>query len=178
MRWKCNCGDVELAVEPGDGTRLVCYCTSCQDCANRFGGGDSLDAAGGTDLFQTAPETVKIVKGQSNLSWIKLTPKGPHRWHTTCCDTPMANTLGTRAIPFTTVLAHNIDDKASLGPIVARVNRASATQNIDGEHGSMGKVIRPLLWRMLRSRLSGRYKQSPFFASDGTLIAKGVTVHD
>lgn len=178
MRWSCNCGEVELSVEPGDGTRLVCYCASCQRFANDFGAGDTLDPAGGADLYQTAPETVTITKGADKLSWVKFTSKGPNRWFTTCCNTPMANSLGTRAIPFATVLSHNIDDKAPLGPVKARVNRKDATAQITEDAGNAGKVIRAFMWRALRSRVSGRYKRNPFFDANGTLIASGRRVDD
>ena len=90
----------------------------------------------------------------------------------------MANTLGTRTIPFATILAHNIDDKAALGPILARVHRRGATSHIEGDAGNSGKVIRAFLWRAFRSRLSGRYKQNPFFTAQGTLIAEGGPVDD
>jgi len=90
----------------------------------------------------------------------------------------MANTLGTRAIPFATILSHNIDDKEALGAIIARFNRKSATGHFDGEAGNTGRVIRFFLWRTLRSRASGRYKQNPFFTAQGKLIADGKPVHD
>lgn len=61
----------------------------------------------------------------------------------------MANTLGTRAIPFATILSHNIDDKEALGPIIARVNRKYAIGRFDGEAGNTGRVIRSFLWRAL-----------------------------
>lgn len=178
MHWTCNCGEVELSVEAGDGTRLVCYCASCQRFANDFGAGDTLDPAGGADLYQTAPERVSITRGADKLSWVKFTPKGPNRWFTTCCKTPMANSLGTRAIPFATILTHNIDDKSGVGPVVARVNRKDATQRITQDAGNSGKAMREFIWRALRSRVSGRYKRNPFFDANGTLIASGSPVDD
>lgn len=178
MLWTCNCGEVELSVTPGNGSRIVCYCGSCQRFANHFGARDTLDYAGGADLFQTAPETVEITKGETNLAWLKFTPKGPNRWYTTCCKTPMANSLGTRAVPFATILSHNIDDKADLGPVEARMNRKSATGHIEEDAGNAGRVIRAFIWRALRSRVSGRYKQNPFFDANGALIASGGPVDD
>ena len=69
MHWTCNCGEVELEVTPEDGTRLICYCASCQRFARDFGAGDTLDPAGGADLYQTAPECVKITKGADKDSY-------------------------------------------------------------------------------------------------------------
>ena len=178
MRWTCKCGEVELSVAPGDGTRIVCYCGSCRKFATDFGADETLDAAGGADLYQTAPETVTITKGADKLSWVKFSAKGPNRWFTTCCRTPMANSLGTRAIPFATVLSHNIDDKDALGPVAARVNRKDATAHIDAPAGNAGKAIRSFIWRALRSRLSGRYKKNPFFDQNGALIAAGTGPED
>ncbi|NNL19649.1 MAG: hypothetical protein HKP37_12995 [Boseongicola sp.] len=178
MRWTCNCGEVELEVAPGDGTRLVCFCSSCQRFANDFGAGDTLEHGGGADLYQTAPEAVSIIKGEDKLSWVKYTAKGPNRWYTTCCETPMANSLSTRNIPFATILSHNIDDQSQLGPVVARVNRKGATAQITEDAGNAGKAIRAFVWRALRSRLSGRYKQNPFFDASGALIASGRSLGD
>ena len=178
MRWSCNCGEVELSVEPGDGTRLVCYCASCQRFANDFGAGETLDPSGGAELYQTAPERVIITKGADKLSWVKFTQKGPNRWFTTCCNTPMANSLATRSIPFATILTHNLEDKLALGPIIARVNRKDATAPITGDAGNSGKAIRAFMWRALRSRISGRYKRNPFFDANGKLIATGTSVGD
>ncbi len=178
MKWTCDCGAVRMTIAPHQGTRLVCYCSSCRAFAERFGAGDTLDAAGGADLYQTSPESVTIDQGQDKLAWVKLTAKGPNRWYTTCCETPMANTLATRAIPFATVLSANIDNKAELGPVVARVNRRDATAHITEDAGSSGKAMRAFFWRAIKSRLSGAYKRNPFFDNDGNLIAAGETLRD
>ena len=178
MKWTCDCGKVRLSISPGQGTRLVCYCSSCRDFAERFDAGETLDAAGGADLYQTSPESVTIDQGRDNLAWIKLTQKGPVRWYATCCNTPMANTLTTRSIPFATILSANVDDKGALGPVIARVNRRDATAHITEDAGSSGKAIRAFFWRAVKSRLSGAYKRNPFFDNDGKLIASGETLHD
>ncbi len=177
MQWTCRCGQVEIEADldaKGD-SRLVCYCNSCRKFAEQTGAGDTLDAAGGVDLYQTAVERVRIVKGADKLAWTRLTPKGPIRWFATCCGGPVANTLSTRNIPFATLMSAGFADQGGLPPIMGRVNRKYATAHIEGDAGNPNKAIRAFLWRALKSRVSGAYKRNPFFTDDGRLIADGPT---
>ncbi len=177
MKWSCRCGQVEIAadIDAERDSRLVCYCKSCRAFAEQTGAGDTLDDAGGVDLYQTAVERVKIVRGAEHLTWTRLTPKGPLRWFATCCGAPVANTLSTRAIPFATLMVSGFEDKDALPAIMGRVNRKYATGHIEGDSGAPGKAIRAFMWRALRSRLNGGYKRNPFFGADGRPIAEGPT---
>lgn len=163
MEWTCRCGAFAAEVETRRGIRAVCYCESCRTFAERTGAAGDLDDAGGSDLFQVAPEEVRFLRGGDGLAWTKLTEKGPARWFTTCCNTPVANTLGTPAVPFVTLQSHRFADPGHLGPVATRVHRRFATARVpDGGKGTYG-----LIWnfarRALRSRLSGGWKRNPFF---------------
>ncbi|MFX6869136.1 DUF6151 family protein, partial [Acinetobacter baumannii] len=80
------------------------YCDDCQAFAHRLGRADLLNAQGGSDIVQVAPAALTFVKGQNRIAGMRLTPKGLFRWHTTCCNTPVGNTLGP-AIPFVGLIA-------------------------------------------------------------------------
>lgn len=163
MEWTCRCGAFRAEVETGRGIRAVCYCESCRTFAGKTDAADALDEAGGSDLFQVAPEEVRFTSDQAPLAWMKLTEKGPARWYTTCCNTPVANTMPTRGIPFVTFMSHRFDDPGALGPVAARVHRRFATQRVPDDGGGTGALMRNFAVRALRSRLSGGWKRNPFF---------------
>src|SRR5262249_59901090 len=67
-----------------------------------------LNTQGGTDIVQVAPAALTFVQGQDRIVGLRLTPKGLYRWHTSCCNTPIGNTLGP-AIPFVGIVAKGFD---------------------------------------------------------------------
>jgi hypothetical protein len=156
---------------PTDGFRLVCYCNSCREFVSRLGCGDRLNAAGGNDLIQVEPGEVEIT-GAENLRWMKVTEKGPMRWYAQCCDTPMANTLSTRKLPFASFQVHDIEPQLALPEIRAHVNLKGALARVDEPLGSVRPLILSFLGRILRAWISGRWRQNPFFGGDGTPIAE------
>lgn len=178
VEWTCRCGEVAAEVETKRGIRAVCYCTFCRDFARRTGAEDALDAAGGSDLFQVAPEEIRLTRGADKLAWMRLTDKGPLRWYTTCCNTPVANTLATRAFPFVTLQTHRFADTAALPPVAVRVFRRDAIGRAPEGGKGAGHLYLNFALRALRSRLSGGYKSNPFFRADGQPIGPGAKVAD
>jgi len=111
---QCRCGEVVGVVtnaSPRTVNRVICYCDDCQAFAHQLGRADLLDAQGGSDIVQVAPASLTIVKGQDRIAGVRLSPKGLFRWHTTCCNTPVGNTLGP-AIPFVGIVAQAFDTDA------------------------------------------------------------------
>ncbi len=178
MEWACRCGAFAAEADTSGGLRAVCYCNSCRDFASRMGAEDALDEAGGSDLYQVAPERIRFLRGAENLAWLKLTPKGPVRWFTSCCNTPVATTLETPAIPFVTFQSHRFADPAALGPVTIRVFRKDATGRAPDDGGGALKLYANFGWRTLKSKLSGGSKRNPFFGLDGTPVAPGLPVAD
>ncbi|MEL7150122.1 MAG: DUF6151 family protein [Pseudomonadota bacterium] len=168
--WKCDCGSVEATL-PTDGMRLVCYCESCRGFVERLGSGDRLNAAGGNDLLQVAPDQVEI-RGAEHLRWMKMTEKGPTRWYTACCSTPMANTLGTRKVPFASFQVHDIRPAEAVPAIDAHVNLKGALARVEEPLGSMRAVIFSFISRVLSAWVTGRWRRNPFFTQDGKPIAE------
>lgn len=175
LTWSCSCGKVQGECVAGRGARIVCYCESCRVFVENQGAGDILDPAGGNDLYQTAPEAFHFTQGSDLLAWSKQTEKGPVRWFTTCCNSPLANTLGSPAIPFVSLQTAYFKDPAGAGKVTARVNRKGATGHIEGEMGSTGRMLLAFVGRMARSRLSGNYKKNPFFDAAGAPIGPRAT---
>lgn len=171
MDWSCRCGAFQADVDTERGIRAVCYCKSCREFALKTGATDALDAAGGSDLYQVAPQEMRVVQGADRLAWMRLTDKGPLRWFTTCCGTPVANTLGTRKIPFVTLQSHRFATPDRLEPITVRVFRRDATARAPDGGAGAGALYRNFAARMLRSWISGGWRRNPFFTDDGKPVA-------
>ena len=111
---RCRCGEVRgQLVNASSRTvnRVVCYCDDCQAFAHHLGRADLLDARGGSDIVQVAPASLTFVQGQHRIEGLRLTPKGLFRWYTSCCNTPVGNTVSP-TIPFVGVIAQAFDSDA------------------------------------------------------------------
>ena len=158
--FSCGCGTLawQLATEAG-GPRLRCYCADCQAYAVALGADDMLDAAGGTELFQTLPSAVTFTKGVEHLKALRLTPKGLMRWYAGCCKTPIANTLVHTRLPFVGMVVPVGSDR--LGPLGACVMTKRAKSPVR-EHG-FARTGFSLLARGIGARLRGDTSGAPFF---------------
>lgn len=179
MDWTCRCGAFAAVVEPRGGTRVVCYCPSCRKFAERTGAEDALDPQGGSDLFQVGPEAMTITRGADRLAWVRLTEKGPLRWYTTCCNTPVANTLERRSIPFITLQSHRFGDPKALGAVTIRSFRRFAKGRVpDDTNGGALHLYFGFARRALKSWLTGGWRRNPLFDDRGYPIASGGPVAD
>jgi hypothetical protein len=181
---RCRCGAVRgslAAAKPSAGNHVICYCDDCQAFAHALGrSGDVLDACGGSEIVQVSPARIRFDAGADKLSCLRLTAKGPLRWYTSCCNTPIGNTLASGAVPFIGMLCvclqaprETID--AALGPIRARVFRDFAT--CEPNSLAPGVPMWRLMLRFVRllasARLRGEQRRSPFFdARTGNSVAE------
>ena len=163
---RCTCGQFRAVIHaPGPATdnHGICYCTDCQAFPRHLGqAARCLDAAGGTAIYQTQPSKVKITSGAEHLSVLRLAPKGLYRWHTSCCDTPICNTMGSPKLSFVGFLTCNFDD-TTLPPIAFRYKKDQALQPVDAPSGSLAAFAFKTAKNMLRARVTGRWKNTPFF---------------
>ena len=100
---ECSCGTVkgELKVVKGSFFHAHCLCCDCQKMAAYLDNKENiLDVHGASEIFQTYPAFMKISEGLDNIGCVQLHPKGIFRWHTTCCNMPLANTMSSSKIPF------------------------------------------------------------------------------
>ncbi len=170
VTWSCECGLVEAEV-PAKGNRIICYCESCRAFVVKLGCEDRLDAQGGNELLQTAPDEVSITKGTEHIVHTRLTEKGPMRWYAGCCDTPMANTLPTRTLPFASFQVHDLKPQETLPPLTGMVNLSGATGHIDNvKKASVAGLIGSLLAGAAKAYLTGKVKKHPFFDASGAPI--------
>ncbi|MBE7419405.1 MAG: hypothetical protein HS128_17005 [Ideonella sp.] len=181
---RCRCGRLQGHVtEPQRAMgRGICYCRDCRAYARFLGQPDAvLDAHGGTDVVAVQPQQVVIHQGHEVLACMSLSPRGLLRWYASCCRTPLGNTPRNPKVAYVG-LVHNglegggVSIESSFGPVTLHLNAASATSPVaERSRGALGSALRAMA-AMAATRLSGRYRRSPFFdaASGAPVVAPQV----
>ncbi|MBX3608320.1 MAG: hypothetical protein KF871_00375 [Hydrogenophaga sp.] len=172
---RCACGAVQGRVEATRSAgRAVCYCRDCQAFARFLGDpADTLDALGGTEVVATRPRYVVFTAGLDQLRCMSLSERGLLRWYTACCHTPIGNTPRDPRLPYVGLLRRCLpgDDAAmaaSFGADVVAVNTQGARGPVPRSPLALARAMFKILRNVVPERLSGRYRESPFFRP-GTL---------
>ena len=182
---QCECGSfrgIAHDVTPDAGNHVICYCDDCQAFQHFLGRTeDVLDAHGGTRIFQMSPGKFEITAGREHLACMRLTPEGIVRWFTSCCKSPLGNTLATPTLLFVGVIvacfeAENDEARldAALGPVLCGVHGRFALgkpSNVDVHATAPVGLILRFMTRMLRWKLRGDGKRSPFFDPETKTLA-------
>jgi sRNA-binding protein len=150
---------------------VVCYCDDCQAFAHALGCADRvLDANGATEIFQISPARVEFSAGRERLACLRLR-RAALRWYTSCCRTPVGNTLASRQVPFVGLVLGRADAEperrardAALGPCAAlqRALRRRRSQHLDAHD----RVPSASSWPAAdhgRRAAARRHARSPFF---------------
>ena len=182
LQLSCQCKTITgvvRAIKPGKGMRLVCYCSDCQTFAKHLApAGGILNQYGGTQILQIAPSMIEILQGQQHLRCTRLTRKGLYRWHSACCDTPIANTVS-RKIPFVGLAYEFISDDQDvdglIGPVVGTNKVANSIPGLPDRAKIAGEsrtikilaIAKIILWKLL-----GKSNPNPFYANDGRAVVK------
>lgn len=175
---RCRCGAVagELDTARG-GLHVACSCDDCQAYARALGRPDVLDPWGGTDIFQTTPSQVAITRGAEQLRCLRLAEQGLLRWHTGCCATPIGNGVSSPKMPFIGLVHAFLDlpaaaRDAALGPPTRLQGRFATGVAPFPVHPKVpsGLILRIALF-LLRGRLLGRHRPTPFFDAAGRPVA-------
>jgi hypothetical protein len=167
---RCTCGNLKGTLNRNDNVnRCVCYCADCQAFA-RFlkRENEILDEKGGTSIIQTIPANVTFTEGIENLACMRLTANGMLRWYAACCNTPIGNTPPALNPSFIGLI-HNClsSDQNSLDRAFGSVRMHVNTKYAIGEDkpkstGFLFGTLR-ILGMVLKARLDGSYKHTPFF---------------
>lgn len=184
---KCSCSNVQGYLEGvslESGNHLKCMCDDCQRFARHLGNESQiLDDNGGTEIFQIPPSHIKFTQGQENLSCLRLTPKGILRWYTSCCNTPIANTISYK-MAFAGVIINcldfsNLNKDEVLGPIkyycMAKYCIGDAPEGVDA---GFSKILTlKIIVSLLLGYVLKRYSPNPFFNEEtGQPISKPFVV--
>ena len=172
----CQCGAFQAEIHDPHAAscnHAICYCKDCQAFAQHLGQGPHvLDFAGGTDLFQTQPSQVRIISGADKLAVLQLAPKGLYRWHTTCCNTALCNTMGTPKLSFVGFMTANIAERDALPPVTIKYKPEHATAPVPKPHGSLLRFAGFTIRNLLKARITGSWKKNPFFGDDARSVVK------
>ncbi len=174
----CRCGSFRAAIRGADGesgNHAMCYCVDCRAFIRHLGReAEFLDESGGTELYQTQPHRMTVVRGREHLAVLRLSEKGLHRWYARCCGTPVGNTMGTPKAAFVGVMVGAMAPVPdTLGPVVFRYRTDQATGPVAGDRGSIARFALRTLGRIARARLDGTWRETPFFdAATGRSVAE------
>ncbi|WP_298261506.1 DUF6151 family protein [uncultured Litoreibacter sp.] len=178
----CQCGEFQAVIHGPSASscnHAMCYCKDCRAFAHHLNQEDHiLDSSGGTDLYQTQPSQVEITAGADKLAVLQLAPKGLYRWHTSCCNTAICNTMGNPKLSFVGFMSANLTNQESLGPVTIKYKPDQATGPVPEPHGSLLRFAGYTIRNMLKARVSGTWKNTPFFGEDGRSVVKPVVLSE
>jgi hypothetical protein len=181
---RCRCGEVRGWVadaSPRAVNRVVCYCDDCQAFAHHLGRADLLDPHGGSDIVQLAPASLTFAQGLDRIVGLRLTPKGLFRWYTSCCHTPVGNTVSP-AIPFvgTVVQAFERDTQRADDVFGRPIGAILGKYAIGEVPAASRRMSLSLMLRAIRMvlgwRLRGHAWPNPFFNRETRAPIYPVTV--
>lgn len=167
---QCICGAVQGSLLGSASiNRCVCYCRSCQAFA-RFlqREKETLDEQGGSDIIQTQTANLSFSRGIENLACMQLSSKGILRWYSSCCRTPIGNTLHSAKFSFVGLI-HTCFELAgpeleeAIGPVQMRVNTQSAKGHPKPKASGLVLGLPRVFLGILKARLNGSYRKNPFF---------------
>lgn len=174
---RCHCGEVTGSVDAGGITcRGACYCLDCRGYAHFLGNPERiLDEKGGSQILGTLPRRVHITAGAAQIAGMTMTPRGPLRWYAECCRTPLGNTTRSAKAPYVSVLrcalaASDEQLRQAFGPANFVFSPETATAPVRGTPLAMAAAVFKVVANLLYGRLSGQWRQTPFFLADGQPI--------
>lgn len=167
---RCRCGQLEAQLTFSERAgRAVCYCRDCQAFARFLGSPERiLNDRAGTDIVATSPRLLHIVRGKEQLRCMSLSEKGLLRWYTACCRTPIGNTPRDPKLSYVgladgCLAGSPAELDAAFGPARAAINTASASGTVDTTPWSAFRAVLKIMRNVLGSRVSGKYRDNPFF---------------
>ncbi len=181
---QCRCGTVRGHVtnaSPHTVNRAICYCDDCQAFLHQLGRAELMDSQGGSDIVQVAPATLTFDAGSEHVVGLRLSPKGLYRWYSSCCKTPLGNTLAPK-IPFVGINIHTFRgsaaelDEAFGKPTGSVQGKFAVGAPPPGSTAFPFLLIVNALRRIIGWRLRGKTWPHPFFDRTTGTPSHAVTV--
>lgn len=178
---KCQCGAIKGRVDVVSGSffHVHCLCADCQQFACHLNNQDKiLDQHGGSELFQTYPALIHITEGQEHIGCVQLNDKGLYRWHSTCCNMPLANTMQSANVPFAGMSVKlmqftNEQEKLNtLGPVSLKAFGKDAIGAMPADtHPKFPLTYMPkIILFMIKGMLGKKHTPSPFFNGNKPVV--------
>jgi len=196
--FSCQCGMLSGEVNNvsrKSAVRLVCCCSSCQAYARHLDKLEwVLDAHGGTEVIMMSQAAMQIHQGKEQLAALKMTQKGPVRIYAGCCNTPVANIVANRHIPFMSLITCGLGEHSDaseplrknrdvldrhLGPVsaVLYADLSKTAPPTASDWWSRTKAISKLVSKTAQWAIKGETKHSVFWDhGSGELIFKPKTI--
>jgi hypothetical protein len=169
----CRCGTLRGRVLlPAMTDSAICYCKDCQAYARTLEYPlSTLDSNGGTKIVPIHPGQVHFEQGLESLACMSLSEKGLLRWYAQCCGTPIGNTPRNMMVAYVglvhTCLASSPRSlEQSFGPVRVHLNTQSATGQVKATQFATFQAMFSIAASLVTARLSGSYRQTPFFLAD------------
>lgn len=168
LRISFACGQVQGCLrrtQRGAGTLIQCHCDDCRRALVWLGQSDP--GQDGVQYYQTTPSNVDL--NGASLAAFTWKHKRLLRWYAPCCNTAILNTLDSPKWAFASVLTKTLDDPKRLGAVkshafVPRDDGKTSHKNMLAFMGGFAK-------RVTLARLTGSWRNTPFFASHGSPTA-------
>jgi Family of unknown function (DUF6151) len=128
-----------------------------------------LNEKAGSDIVQVAPATLRFSEGQDRIAGLRLSPKGLYRWHTTCCNTALGNSMRP-GVPFVGLLAPIFDasrlDHTVGAPTGALLGQFAIGEPPAGSTGTNVSLLFRVIARIFGWKFSGKTWPHPFFSRE------------
>jgi len=166
---RCRCGTLQGHLIPSTSAiRAVCYCNDCQAYARFLSTPGVLDKNGGTEVVASLPKHVRFTGGLEALACLSLSDRGLLRWYAKCCNTPVANTPRNINVPYVGLIRSCLGSRSaaiedSFGPLRIAVNTKTARNPVRSTPIASTAGVLGLMSSALVDRISGMYKNNPFF---------------
>lgn len=189
VQLECFCGTVKGQLNVPSNKKAFhvhCLCCDCQNFAAFLKNEEKiLDDHGGSELFQTHPCYIELTQGKDKLACAQFNEKGLLRWHTSCCNTPVANTMRSPNVPFAGVstkfmkFASESEKDKTLGPVIMKAFGKYAKGPMPPDaHETFPKSFLPKIIKfMIRGYFASRKKANLFFDKQSP-VAIPVTIND
>lgn len=163
LSFACRCSAFRghIRAQP-KATYVQCFCDTCRKVHAHL----TQETVSEVHLLLSVPDALQIDAGQDKLAALTASGKGPIRWFTSCCNTPVANTLRSAKLPFMSFQTLLLSDDVALGRPRALINQPDNKGTKGGAVMAFGVAT-----RMLSSRLTGRWKDTPFFDAENAPTA-------
>ncbi|WP_298842656.1 DUF6151 family protein [uncultured Roseobacter sp.] len=181
VSFSCNCGTLKGVLHeatPQNVCHLVCFCRDCRAFARHMGQAGHLEPGGGSPLVQVLPARIEISDGVDQIACLRLSPKGLHRWYAACCNTPLANTVGSPRMPLAGMWRGLFGQTEVFGPVTTLGFTKHAVREPGAPKRDKGiiRMMGGLLGRAVPAWMSGTARQSPFFDEHGAPVSPPVVL--
>lgn len=174
----CQCGQVRGRLHHTEQcTRIKCYCKDCQAFANWLGKPEAiLDAQGGSDVVVAHPRLLEFTHGMGAVKCMSLSEQGMLRWYAGCCNSAIGNTARDIKSAFVG-LSHSFlaptprEMDETFGPVQMVSNTKGARGPVPSSGWGAFKPMLGFVKSLLAARLSGSYRNTPFFTPDARPVA-------